>query len=112
MAPRTRLFDAELHRDLSGGLETDATISRVALTASKSCPRTRTERFIQTGLREWADARGYQREMPTAGDSGFGQAASSAGRRNIRGRSKVRGALTERQPSWPHLAAMLDDMRR
>ena len=25
MAPRTRLFDAELHRDLSGGLKTDAT---------------------------------------------------------------------------------------
>jgi len=42
----------------------------------------------------------------------FGQAASSAGRRNTRGRSKVRGALTEPQPSWPHLAAMLDDMRR
>jgi hypothetical protein len=42
----------------------------------------------------------------------FGQAASSAGRRNTRGRSKVLGALTERQPSWPHLAAMLDDMRR
>ena len=59
MAARTRLFDAELHRDLSGGLETDATISRVALTASKSCPSTRSERFIQTELREWAYARGY-----------------------------------------------------
>ena len=36
----------------------------------------------------------------------FGQAASSAGRRNSRGRSEARGALTKRQPSWPHLTAI------
>ena len=34
------------------------------------------------------------------------------GRRNTRGRSEVREALTEGQPCHPIVAAMLDDMRR
>ena len=53
-------------------------ISRVALTASKSCPRTRTERFIQTGLREWAYARGYHSSLQLASATRHGAARNSS----------------------------------